>query len=252
MPTELLLAWWNLIFELPFGLGLLYLAVYTLSGWTFGETGADGAMDHDIDASLDADGHLSFEHDVDADTDTDSHVDGHDTDQDHASGSSLMYALAWIGVGRAPLSMVLMILLLSWGAIGFCVNRLTDNRALDQSVPLAIVIAGSGSIFITKIIAALVGKYLPTTESYARRRHELLGSLAEALYPIDEKFGMATGRDDRGERFEVACRTEADKPPVAKGAAVQLVGYTAKERMFYVIPADGAITPRVLGKQNRK
>ena len=190
----------------PFGLGLLYLAVYTLSGWTFGETGADGAMDHDVDASLDADGHLSFEHDVEAnaDADTDAHMDGHDSEQDHTGGSALMSALNWIGVGRAPLSMVLMILLLSWGTIGFCVNRLTDDRSLDQSVPMAIVIAGMGSIFITKFVAGLVAKFLPTTESYARRRHELLGSLAEALYPIDANFGMAIGRDDRGERFEVA------------------------------------------------
>jgi len=252
MP-QLLLSWWNLIFELPFGLGLLYLAVYTLSGWTFGEAGADGAMEHDVDASMDADGHVSFEHDVDADTDadTDTGAEGHDTDQDHTGGgSALMAALNFIGVGRAPLSMVLMILMLSWGTIGFCTNRLMDNRPLDQSVPAAIVIAGLGSIFITKFVSSLVARFLPTTESYARRRHELLGSLAEALYPIDAKFGMAVGRDDRGERFEVACRTEADQPIIPKGSPVQLVGYAAKERMFCVVLADKAETPRV-GKENR-
>ena len=103
---------------------------------------------------------------------------------------------------------------------------------------------------ITKFVSSLVAKFLPTTESYARRRHELLGSLAEALYPIDAKFGMAVGRDDRGEMFEVACRTEADQPIIPKGSPVQLVGYTAKERMFCVVLADKAQTPRV-GKENR-
>jgi len=97
MP-QLLLSWWNLIFKLPFGLGLLYLAVCTLSGWTFGEAGADGAMEHDVDASMDADGHVSFEHD--ADTDSDTGTEGHGADQDHVGGSALMAALNFIGVDK--------------------------------------------------------------------------------------------------------------------------------------------------------
>jgi hypothetical protein len=78
----------------------------------------------------------------------------------------------------------------------------------------------------------------------ARRRHELLGSLGEALYPIDAKFGMVCGRDDCGELFQVACRIEEGQEPIAKGAAVQLVAYTAEDQMFYVVPAESSKTPR--------
>ncbi len=106
------------------------------------------------------------------------------------------------------------------------------------------IVSAVGSLLITRFVSVLIGRYLPSNETYARRRHELLGSLAEALYPIDAKFGMAVGRDDRGERFEVACRTEADQEPLAKGSAVQLVGYSAKERMFFVVPAEDSVTPR--------
>jgi len=243
MTMQLLLSWWNLIFELPFGLGLLYLALYTLSGWTFGEAGAEMNLDHDVDASLDADGHISFEHDADAGADSNASAE-HDADQDHNTPSGLFTALSWLGVGKAPLSIVLMVLMLSWGAIGFAVNQRLMQQPLDRSAPAAIIISGIGSLLITRFVSVLIGKYLPSNETYARRRHELLGSLAEALYPIDAKFGMAIGRDDRGERFEVACRTEADQEPVAKGSPVQLVGYSAKERMFFVVPAEGSKTPR--------
>ena len=34
MSAEFLLAWWNLVFIVPFLLALLYLAVYTVSGLT--------------------------------------------------------------------------------------------------------------------------------------------------------------------------------------------------------------------------
>ena len=66
----------------------------------------------------------------------------------------------------------------------------------------------------------------------------------EALYPIDEKFGMVCGRDDHGELFQVPCRIESGQSPLAKGAAVQLVAYTAKEQMFLVVPAESSQTPR--------
>ncbi len=243
MTMQLLSQWWNLIFELPFTLGLLYLAIYTLSGWTFGETGAD--LDHDLDASadasVDADAHLSLEHDAGAEGHD---SEGHDADQDQTGASALLAVLGWVGVGKAPLSVVLMVLLLSWGTIGFCVNRILEHQPVDRSIAAAIGVAGVGSILMTRLVSTLVGKYLPTTETYARRRHELLGSLGEALYPIDATFGMVTGRDDRGERFEVACRTENNQTPVAKGTPVQLVGYSARERMFYVVPAERGETPR--------
>ncbi len=234
MNIQVLLSWWNLIYILPFGLGLLYLGVYTLSGWTFGDADADAGVDHDVDA------HMALEHDVDADADADadSDTDGDAHDADHdGDSSSIMQALSWLGVGRVPLSLLLMVLLLSWGTIGFCVNQLLAHKTVFQMMTLSLPIAFVGSVFLARSVAAMVATYLPTNETYARRLHELLGCSGEALYPIDDKFGMVCGKDERGERFEVACKTAADQPPIAKGQRIQLVGYVAKERMFYVAPA---------------
>jgi Protein of unknown function (DUF1449) len=242
-----LLEWYYLIFELPLGLGLMYLAMYTLSGWTFGDADADASgFDHDMDAHLDAnvDHDADLSQDIHADADTDTDTDASETDAHSSPGAAFLSALNWIGVGRMPLSLVLMILMLCWGTLGFGAMQLQHEKPLQSSTAFAIAVAGVGSLIITHFISAILGKALFSTGNISRRRHELLGSLGEALYPIDEKFGMVTGRDDRGELFQVACRIEEGKPPVAKGAPVQLVAYTAKEQMFYVVPAESSNTPR--------
>ena len=71
MNAEWLLNWWNLIFLLPFGLALLYLGLYTISGVTFG----DGDVDHDFDVDHDVDADADADHDISADHDADA---GHD------------------------------------------------------------------------------------------------------------------------------------------------------------------------------
>ncbi|HSV12931.1 MAG TPA: hypothetical protein VLI90_01630 [Tepidisphaeraceae bacterium] len=265
MTTQWLLGWSNLIFILPFGLGLLYLGIYTLSGWTFGDADADAGVDHEVDASVDADGHLSCEHDADADlshdvdadadadADTDAHVDadsdadtdadGHDaesSDSSQSSGSTILAILSWLGVGRVPVSIILMVMLMSWGVIGFAANRTLLDHPVSQAALLAMAVAFTGSILITKFVTLTVARYLPTNETYARRRHQLLGCVGEALYNIDGTFGMACGRDAVGEQFQVPCRVAEGRAMIAKGTKVQLVGYTASNQMFYVVPADAA------------
>src|SRR6185295_9186197 len=115
MSVQWLVNWWNLIFLLPLGLALLYLGLYMVSGLTFGDAEVDHDFDadHDVDADTDANIH---EHSVESDSDGDS-----DADQD---SESPMHAaiLSWIGVGRVPASLVLMILMISWGVTGLFTN----------------------------------------------------------------------------------------------------------------------------------
>src|SRR5690554_5847451 len=111
MTLDFLLAWWNLIFAVPFALGLLYMGLYIATGITFG----DG--DVDADAEVDAD--------VDGDVDADAEADGDaDHDAEHHAPGPLASAMELLGVGRVPLSLVLMVLVLTWGLIGTIVNRL--------------------------------------------------------------------------------------------------------------------------------
>src|SRR5437667_12384597 len=84
MKIEWLFAWYNLIFILPFGLALLYVGIYAVSGLTFGDTDVDASgADVDADAHVELSGHVEapahVESDAhfDADDDADAHLHAH-------------------------------------------------------------------------------------------------------------------------------------------------------------------------------
>jgi Protein of unknown function (DUF1449) len=256
MTAQWILAWWNLIFIVPFGVALLYLGVYTMSGMTFGDADADVDADHDIDTDADAD--ADVDHDVDADQDVDSDADhdtdgdsDHDTDHDSdaesesapsTSPSSAMLALSWLGIGKVPVSLVLMLLAMSWGFIGFVTNQAMSPRFAsaihsNNSVMVVLVsvpLAGTGALLITSVLSRIAARLLPKIETYALRRHELLGNVGQAIYEITPRFGMVSVRDEHGHMFDMPCRLERDGPALPKGSSVRLTGYNAKENFFYV------------------
>src|SRR5947209_3945110 len=73
--------------------------------------------------------------------------------------------------------------------------------------PAVLIVSGPiamlGSILITKIVVAGMARWLPTVETNARRRHELLGLVGEAVFAINEKFGMSSVRDLQGDLYQV-------------------------------------------------
>jgi hypothetical protein len=64
----------------------------------------------------------------------------------------------------------------------------------------------------------------------------LLGSVGQAVYAIDQRFGMIAVRDEGGNLYQLPCRVSADQAPIAKGEKVKLVAYSAKQGVFTVIP----------------
>jgi hypothetical protein len=236
--TQWLLGWWNLVFLVPFALALLYLALYVASGVTFGDADADADLcaDADVDADADLDG--------DADVDTDADADAEHPA--HTGSRSAMGALAWVGVGRVPLSLVLMVLLLTWGFIGFVANQfLRDVMPRVWMLPLlSLPVAAAGSLVSTRLLTRGMSRLMPTEETYAKRRTELLGEVGEAIYAIDERFGLAAVRDDRGSLHQVPCRVEPGALPVAKGRKVLLVSYDSERNIYHVMPDEGGVLAR--------
>src|SRR5690349_3201668 len=129
MKIEWLFEWYNLIFVVPFVLALLYVGIYAVSGLTFGDTDVDASADVDADAHVELEGHVEApahieteanfdadhdadlsgdaDTDIDTDVDADAHVEGHGADE-IAPGSVLAGAMSLLGVGRVPLSIILM------------------------------------------------------------------------------------------------------------------------------------------------
>jgi membrane protein implicated in regulation of membrane protease activity len=224
MTVTLLFAWWNLIYVVPFGLALLYLGLYVFTGLTFGD--GDLHLDHDLEMDHDVD----VDHDVGVEHDHDASVD--------SGPSGVMAVLSLLGVGRVPLSLALMILLILWGSIGFALNQLlvTFVGATAMVGVISIPVTGVLSLLLTGVIARVIGKVLPTNETYGRNRSALVGCVGEAISAIDAEFGLVSVRDSHGDLFQVACRTVMGEPLVPKGMRVVLFEYEAEKAVFYVAP----------------
>src|SRR6266566_1259665 len=188
MKIEWFFAWYNLIFIVPFLLALLYVGVYAVSGLTFGEADVDHDVNVDgdahfeadahVDADADADGHLETDAHIDADADADAHVEAHGEAGAVAQGSLLAGMMSLLGVGRVPLSILLMVLLITWGVIGFVTNYLLYGKIGSEVVAalIAVCIAAVGSGICTRAISSAMVRWFPTHETYVQRRHELLGA----------------------------------------------------------------------------
>jgi hypothetical protein len=97
------------------------------------------------------------------------------------------------------------------------------------------------SLFVTRSIVMFMVRFVPLNETYAVRRGELVGCVGEAMYGINETFGLAVVRDGRGDLHQVSCRVGTGVAPVTKGARVKLVAYGAKDRTFFVRPVDSEL-----------
>jgi membrane protein implicated in regulation of membrane protease activity len=145
-----------------------------------------------------------------------------------------------------PLSILLMVLMLIWGMIGFFSNMLLWEKYQNETLLLAVSIplAFAGSILGTRLLTAAMVRWLPTHETYVQRRHELLGAVGEAILPIDSNFGMAAVRDEYHDLFHIACRVHSNQPVLEKGTKVKLVAYNGKQKIYYVTQHDPAVASR--------
>jgi hypothetical protein len=160
----------------------------------------------------------------------------HQGDHRPASDFSL---LSWFGLGRVPVSLWLSGAMLGWGAFGVGTAAIFHKQQAVawHEMALTFAVATVGMLLATRLLTVVVTKVIPLQETYARRRHDLLGSVGQAIFPIDTSFGMVGVRNDRGELFQVGCRAEEGVGAIAKGARVKLVGYNRETGLYHVVPA---------------
>jgi Protein of unknown function (DUF1449) len=199
-----LLAWHNVIFYIPLVIGVLLVL-----GSAFGSHDQDGDVEHDVHGALDAPGH----------------GDGH---------GALGKALEVLGVGRVPLTVVLMMASLLFGGLGVIMNTLLSAaRVPGWLVPaIAIVAAFAGMLFLTGSAVRVINRAMPATETYRITRHEFAGCTGVLLLPADESSGYAQVKDREGNVHNVKCHTSGDT--IAKGTPILIVQYEEESKTYLV------------------
>lgn len=250
-----LLTWYNLPFTLMLGLGIVLAGLQILGLSNDGDTDADADADADVDVHADADVDVDSDVDTDADADSDTdlvvhhepdldinHDIDHDMDHDmehvvgHDSPSGFSW-LAFIGIGKAPLMVVMLIVLMTTGLLGWIVNGIAAGLlgffpGLLLLVTFLVSLAG-GSL-ITSRVSRLIGRALPPVSTTATRAQALVGRPGTVISPfVDERYGMIHLRDDGGTLISVFATTE-DEQPIAGGDPVILLSYDAAQRRYLV------------------
>lgn len=211
-------AWQNVIFYIPIAVGIILVF-----GSAFG--GHDG----------DADG----DHDADADNDGDIRGAGHIDDPsahhaDSAENGPLHKALSLLGIGRVPLTVVLMMSSLLFGGIGIVMNTLLSAVIGVPWIygPISIVVAFLGMVTLTGKAAKLLNRFVPTTETYRVSKHDLAGQTGVLLLPANSSDGLAQVKDHEGSIHNVRCRTLRGELP--KGGEVLVIEYDEDARVYVV------------------
>ena len=204
-----LFAWQNVIFYIPLAVGLLLIL-----GSAFGV--------HDHDAGHDA-GHAA------------GHAGGHNGEAHHdGHGSVFARAFEMLGVGRVPLTVVLMIASLYFGGLGIILNTLLSSAGLAPSFygPISVASAFVGMVALSGATARLIHRHLPTSESYPISRHDFAGCTGALLLPADASSGYAQIKDREGNVHNIRCRTT--EGALAKGTAILVVEYDEDSKVFII------------------
>ncbi|MBI4438118.1 DUF1449 family protein [Candidatus Uhrbacteria bacterium] len=205
------LAWYNLIFLIPLATGVLLI---------FGSMAGIGS-----DADTDAD----------ADHDVNNGGIGHEVGHDHNDESRpFLSVLSALGVGKVPLSIVLMILFLLFGGIGMMANFLMAGFiAVFEPFAFVSVAAGFfGAIFLSGPLARLLNRYMPSTETYGDTKGQMVGKTGTLELAADEERGWAQVRDSSGSIRQIKCRTGGGT--LAKGTEIVVVRYDSRTDLYTV------------------
>jgi hypothetical protein len=201
-----------------------------------GISGGESEIDLDGDVELDVDVDMDFDADLDGDVEAD--VDSEiEADSDLETGQSLILRmLSVLGVGRVPLSIILMTSGFLWGFFGYTANLILHKIALPEAI-LAIPSIGATlvlTVVTTRIVAIGVHKIMPTTESYATSSNDLIGRIARVKFDISEEKGTATLRDKYKNLLDIDCRVKEGEAEILKNSEVVILKHDPKRKVYLV------------------
>lgn len=248
MTPDSLFQWWNAIYTIPLAFVLVVLTVtslLSLVGGALGELGhgeAHGGVGADHDADVDVDADLDVEADVHLDADVEAETGVHGG---HASAhaaraepGALMSGLMFLGVGRAPMMMVLQVLLLLWGVIGTLLHLalgVTGPASLLWSAPVTLCLSMVG----TRSFAQLFARLFKPHETASLKRGQIVGRTGRVVFPVTEGEGTVHVRDQHGTLHRL--RARAAHGSLETGDEIIVLGYDPDQKVYRVDDASAFV-----------
>jgi len=226
-----------------------------LAGLQFLGLGQEHDLDADADVDLDIDADLHVDLEIDAHVDIDAHLDAgldvdHDLNLDHQADLShdagdlpaWLTLLHFLGVGEAPLTMVLLILLGVFGFLGWLLNSFIagalpayPNWAIIPVCMVALTLSG----FSASRLSHFIGRLVPAVSTTATTYQGLVGRLGYvSSAQISEKYGQVNVRDQGGTLITVFAVVDPGASPIQRDEKVFLVEYDQNRKVFVAVPAE--------------
>jgi hypothetical protein len=223
-------AWYNVPFTFLLGLCLL-VASFQLIGL---------GVDHDHDFDADAEADLEADADTDADGGADSDAEHDLAHETEAGGVSPLAVLAYVGFGKAPLLVVLLLLCSTIGLAGWGLNGLVHGLGVWANLLVMPVAVVAGAVSSARL-ARWLGRALPSVTSTATRAAELVGVPGRVTSPqVNQQFGQVHVRAADGTLLNIFAITDSPVP-IQRGERVVLVAYDRPSRRYWVIPAPNGL-----------
>lgn len=226
----------NLPYWIFLGMGVLLYVFVIVSG------GGDDDLDLDADADLD----------VDADLDGDGNPFDLDTDADADGNFSAAQVLGWLGIGKAPLILLLATDLSLWGVLGWMLNvALSGNVFLGLFVLIGSLIA---ALVLGGFIARPIGSAFASfgEDASSDRLIGCVGTVSTALIPVvhENKIGQVDVLDAARNLVTVnAVLPEWATTIPARGSKVLVIDRTL--HLYLVIAKDSPDQDQWLANPSR-
>ena len=165
------------------------------------------------------------------------HAQSHNGQQQDAFLNRLLVVL---GFGTVPITLIIGIFLLCWGAFGLVTNRVLGGFMVFPALYIwpSIGITFVVSSLFTRMSAAVVGRIMPGTETFGVTRFEMIGSIGHAVYPISEDAGTVNISDTYGTVHRVQAKTEPGAESIPAGTEVIAVDFDEQDKRFVVRASD--------------
>ena len=249
MNPAVLLNWHYLIFLVPCSLAALMLLLSSLhSGHRHGLDAGHGHVGIGGHAAVHAGaGHHIAAASHGSTTHGHVHPGAHDSARHHEAadrsgesdrrttgdhGATPMHTLLGIlGIGRAPLPIIVEAFFLVWGLSGCLLNQIllkgVASPSLLQALPVMGIAAACGLVG-ARVVAEMLGRLMPQEESLVVSRQELYGLKGKVAFPVSETTGRIMVYDDHGSLHDESCRVAPGHPPIERGHKAMVLDRDAR------------------------